>query len=40
MEARIKQVKTVFHVQHPMRRSRIVTQIQVALTLFAANFVN
>jgi hypothetical protein len=39
IEAGIKQSKTVFHVQHPMSRSRIGMQIQVALTLFAANFV-
>jgi hypothetical protein len=39
IEAGIKQSKTVFHVQHPMSRTRSGMQIQVALTLFAANFV-
>ncbi|HET6347011.1 MAG TPA: hypothetical protein VFH51_18895, partial [Myxococcota bacterium] len=40
VEAGIKQSKTVFHVQHPMSRSHIGMQIQVAFTLFAANFVH
>lgn len=39
MEAAIKQGKTVFHVQHLFSRQRVGMQIQVALTLFAANFV-
>jgi hypothetical protein len=39
VEAGIKQAKSVFHVQHLMSRSSIGMQIQVALTLFAANFV-
>jgi hypothetical protein len=39
VEAGIKQSKSVFHVQHLMSRSAIGMQIQVALTLFAANFV-
>ncbi len=39
MEAAIKQGKTVFHVQHLFSRQRIGMQIQIALTLFAANFV-
>jgi len=39
VEAGIKQAKTVFHVQHLFSRSAIGMQIQVALTLFAANFV-
>src|SRR5262249_42157314 len=39
VEAGIKQSKTVFHIQHPLSRSRVGMQIQVALTLFAANFV-
>jgi hypothetical protein len=39
VEAGIKQAKGVFHVQHRMSRSAIGMQIQVALTLFAANFV-
>lgn len=38
IEAGIKQSKTVFRVQHPMSRSRIGMHIQLALTLFAANF--
>jgi len=38
IEAGIKQSKTVFHVQHPMSRQRIGMQMQIALTLFAANF--
>jgi hypothetical protein len=39
IEAGIKQGKTVFHVQHLWSRQRIGMQIQIALTLFAANFV-
>lgn len=39
IEAGIKQGKTVFHVQHLWSRGRIGMQIQIALTLFAANFV-
>ena len=39
IEAGIKQAKTVFHVQHLFSRSLIGMQIQVALTLFAANFI-
>jgi hypothetical protein len=39
MEAAIKQGKTVFHVQHLFSRRRVGMQIQIALTLFAANFV-
>lgn len=39
VEAGIKQAKSVFHVQHLMSRSAIGMQIQVALTLFAANFI-
>ena len=39
IEAGIKQSKTVFHLQHPLSRQAIGMQIQVALTLFAANFV-
>lgn len=39
IEAGIKLEKTVLHGQHPMSRSRIGLQIQLALTLFAANFV-
>jgi hypothetical protein len=40
IEAGIKQAKTVFHVQHLLSRSAIGMQMQVALTLFAANFVS
>jgi hypothetical protein len=39
VEAGIKQAKSVFHVQHLMSRSVVGMQIQIALTLFAANFV-
>ena len=39
IEAGIKQAKSVFHVQRLFSRSLIGMQIQVALTLFAANFV-
>lgn len=39
IEAGIKQSKTVFHLQHLWSRHAIGMQIQVALTLFAANFV-
>jgi hypothetical protein len=39
IEAGIKQEKTVFKVQHLWSRSTVGMQIQVALTLFAANFV-
>jgi hypothetical protein len=39
VEAGIKQSKTVFHVQYLMSRQVSGMQIQVALTLFAANFV-
>jgi hypothetical protein len=39
VEAGIKQTKSVFHVQHLLSRSPVGMQIQVALTLFAANFV-
>ena len=39
IEAGIKQAKTVFHVQHLLSRGAIGMQMQVALTLFAANFV-
>jgi catalase len=39
MEAAIKQGKTVFHIQHLFSRRRIGMQIQIALSLFAANFV-
>ena len=38
VEAGIKQSKTVFNIQHPMSRSRVGMQMQIALTLFAANF--
>lgn len=40
VEAGIKQGKTVFHVQHLMSHSLIGMQIQLAFTLFAANFVH
>jgi hypothetical protein len=39
MEAGIKQAKTVFQVQRLFSRSAVGMQIQVALTLFAANFI-
>lgn len=39
VEAGIKQSKTVFHVQHLMSHSLIGMQIQIAFTMFAANFV-
>ena len=39
IEAAIKQGKTVFHVQHLFSRQQVGMQIQIALTLFAANFV-
>lgn len=39
IESGIKQEKTVFKVQHLWSRSAVGIQIQVALTLFAANFV-
>lgn len=39
IEAGFKQEKTVFKVQHLWSRSAVGMQIQVALTLFAANFV-
>jgi hypothetical protein len=39
IEAGFKQEKTVFKVQHLWSRSAAGMQIQVALTLFAANFV-
>ncbi len=39
IEAGIKQTKTVFHVQHPMSRRAVGMGVQIALTLFAANFV-
>jgi hypothetical protein len=35
----VKQEKGVFHLQHLMSRRPVGMQIQVALTLFAANFV-
>lgn len=40
IEAGIKQEKTVFKIQHLMSRSEQGTQIQMLLTLFAANFVS
>lgn len=40
IEAGVKQEKSVFHIQHLMSRQPIGMQIQVALTLFAANFVS
>ena len=40
VEAGIKQSKTVFHVQHPMSHRLIGMQIQLAFTMFAANFVH
>lgn len=40
IEAGNKQVQGVFHLQHFWSRSRIGMQIQVALTVFAANFVH
>jgi hypothetical protein len=40
IEVGIKQAKSVFHVQHLLSRSAIGMQMQVALTLFAANFVS
>lgn len=39
IEAGIKQAKTVFPVQHPFSRTAVGMSIQIALTLFAANFV-
>src|SRR5947209_16395884 len=39
IEAGNKQSKTVFKVQHLWSQSAVGMQIQVALTLFAANFV-
>jgi hypothetical protein len=39
IEAGFKQEKTVFKVQHLWSRSAVGMQLQVALTLFAANFV-
>jgi hypothetical protein len=39
IESGIKQTKTVFKLQHLMSRHAVGMQIQVALTLFAANFV-
>jgi len=39
VEAGIKQSKTVFHIQHPMSHRLIGMQIQLAFTMFAANFI-
>jgi hypothetical protein len=39
IESGIKQTKTVFKLQHLMSRQPVGMQMQVALTLFAANFV-